>query len=311
MNAKVPEGIKIYIRQPTGFETQPSMVCLLKKALYGLRKAPLWWFETVCDALKKYDFEPLDAECCIFKNETLKVLLIIYVDDLCIASADEAMINHVKDLLAELFALKCMGPVHEFLGMRVTRDRERGLLWLSQEGYIEKIIEKFHYQDLSPVKTPFNTSAPSWPLPYEYEPMMDHRTEYLSKSGSVNYVSSGTRPDITYIVSRLCEGNARPGKHHFAAMKHLFRYLIGIKGLAIVIGGMTSPGLHLHCYSDASLADVIGTRQSTGGYIVFIAGAPIHWKSGKQTMVVLLSTEVEFINLTPSGVALLWLARFL
>ena len=160
--------------------------------------------------------------------------------------------------------------------MIVIRDREKGLLWFNQEGYVEKIIEKYYYEDLTLVKIPFNILVLLWLLPYEYEPLMDDRPEYLSKLGSMNYLSSGIRPDIIYTVSRLCEGNARPGKYHFAVIKHLFRYLKDIKGLIIIIGRHPGPGLYLHCYSDTSLADVLGTRHSTRGHIVFITNTLVH-----------------------------------
>ena len=74
---------------------------------------------------------------------------------------------------------------------------------------------------------------------------------------------------------------------------------------------MSLRNLGLHVYADSGFADVLGTRFSTTGHVVFLAGGPIFWKSRKQTLVCLSSTESEFINLTPAGLSLLWIHNLL
>ena len=39
--------------------------------------------------------------------------------------------------------MKDLGDTHHILGMRVTRDRKEGLLYLSQEEYVSKVLECF------------------------------------------------------------------------------------------------------------------------------------------------------------------------
>ena len=88
---------------------------------------------------------------------------------------------------------------------------------------------------------------------------------------------------------------------------------MGTFDLGIYIGGMgiTLLNLGLHAYADAAFADRELTRHSTGGHIVFAAGAPLHWKTKRQTIVALSSTEAEFMNLTPTGMALIWVHNML
>ena len=38
---------EIYMQQPQGFSTNPSLVCRLKKSLYGLKKAPRAWYAKI------------------------------------------------------------------------------------------------------------------------------------------------------------------------------------------------------------------------------------------------------------------------
>ena len=69
--------------------------------------------------------------------------------------------------------------------------------------------------------------------------------------------------------------------------------------------------LKLHAYSDAAHGDNLPSRRSTGGFVIFLAGAPVLWKVKKQTIVTLSSTEAEFLNLSPTGLALIWVNKIL
>ena len=42
--------------------------------------------------------------------------------------------------------MKSLGEIEWFLGIRVIRDRSKRLLWLSQEVYIDKMVNKFNVQ---------------------------------------------------------------------------------------------------------------------------------------------------------------------
>ena len=53
----------VYVQQLQGFDDGSGRVCLLKKALYGLREAPLWWYITASEELSKMGFKPLQTDC--------------------------------------------------------------------------------------------------------------------------------------------------------------------------------------------------------------------------------------------------------
>ena len=114
------------------------------------------------------------------------------------------------------------------------------------------------------------------------------------------------------MTNRLSKVNQGPLEQHLQLLKHLFRYLIGLADLSLRYRGkFPIQNLHLYVYRDTSFADRLDTRLSTGGHIIFLAGSPIIWKSKKQTLVTLSSTEAEFINLTPTALALLWINTIL
>ena len=43
------------------------------------------------------------------------------------------------------------------LGMEIHRDRENGKLWLSQQKYVEKVLEKFCMNNVKPINVPLGS----------------------------------------------------------------------------------------------------------------------------------------------------------
>jgi hypothetical protein len=85
-----------------------------------------------------------------------------------------------------------------------------------------------------------------------------------------------TRPDIAYVTGLLARYLANPTEKHVAAAKHDFRYL----------------------KNDKQVRDMYEYRDTTSGYLYMLAGGPIAWKSGRQPIVTLSSTEAEYVALT-------------
>jgi len=49
--------------------------------------------------------------------------------------------------------MKDLGEAKKILGMEITQDRGSGRLWLSQENYVLKVLEKFNMAEVRPVTT--------------------------------------------------------------------------------------------------------------------------------------------------------------
>ena len=52
-------------------------------------------------------------------------------------------VDHIKQQLRGEFEMKDLGPLKRILGMEIMRDRKNGILYLIQEGYVQKILERF------------------------------------------------------------------------------------------------------------------------------------------------------------------------
>ena len=85
------------------------------------------------------------------------IILLLYVDDMLIVRQDVNMINRLKVKLSKTFDMKDTRFSKHILGMQITRDRESKKLWISQEMYIERILERFNIQYPKPTSTPLAT----------------------------------------------------------------------------------------------------------------------------------------------------------
>ncbi|KAI6777540.1 transposase, partial [Emericellopsis cladophorae] len=295
----------IFIEQPQGHSDGTDRVLRVNQAIYGLREAPLWWFECLTKELKKLGFKPLDTELCIFIRDD-GVKLLVYVDDMIIAAPHKSLIEEVLVALEGIFNMKRIGEVKQFLGLQFTRNRNNRTIFIHQTTYTEGLMAKFADPGIHSAQTPW---PPKTTLPSNWKslPNIMQPKQWLKRTGSLNWLSIGTRPDIAYTVNKLCEANNGPKEVHGTIFKHLSRYLNGTKNMGITLGGKYDPrDLKLRVFADASFADDPCDRISTAGFVVYLANGPVMWKSKKQSLVTLSSTEAEFINLTPAGQAAIW-----
>ena len=69
--------------------------------------------------------------------------------------------------------------------------------------------------------------------------------------------------------------------------------------------------LDLYCHADAAFADYLLTRYSTARHVIFLGEGLVYWKSKKQGIMTISSSEAKFINLTPAIKSLKWIAKLL
>ena len=147
----------IYMQQPEGFVEDNSKVCLLKKSLYGLKQSPRQWYRRFDDFLLKTGFVRSNYDSCVYmmkKDEKVILYLLLYVDDILIASSDKHEIQQLKVKLNGEFEMKDLGNAKKILGMDIVRDQSKGVLFLSQHDYLKKVVEQFRMSDSKVVNTP-------------------------------------------------------------------------------------------------------------------------------------------------------------
>ena len=94
-------------------------------------------------------------QCIYLKiNESKVYFLVLYVDDILLATDDKGLLHEVKQFLSKKFDMKDMGETSYVIGIKIHRDRFQGILGLSQETYINKFLEIFQMKDCSPSVSP-------------------------------------------------------------------------------------------------------------------------------------------------------------
>lgn len=142
----------VFMRQPPGFESQkfPHHLCKLDKAIYGLKQAPRAWYSRLSSKLIQLGFVASkgDTSLFIYGKHGVSIYLLIYVDDIIVASSsDKAVEALLKDLRLD-FALKDLGALHYFFGIEVNKVKDGILLkvnmpltFFNEQGcYIAKLL---------------------------------------------------------------------------------------------------------------------------------------------------------------------------
>ena len=140
---------EIYMQQPPFFEdpSNPHHVCRLQKSIYGLKQSPRVWYHKLHSFLMNANYDRLKNEPNIYirKTDNTFVIIGVYVDDIPLISNSKLSLNLAKTELASAFPITDLGPMTQFLGIQVLRNRTNHTISLSQSQYIDTILKRFEY----------------------------------------------------------------------------------------------------------------------------------------------------------------------
>ncbi|GKC21437.1 putative RNA-directed DNA polymerase [Tanacetum coccineum] len=253
-------------------EGKEHMVCKLKRSIYGLKQASRQWYLKFHEVMSKFQFKKNVVDQCIYLklSGSKFVILVLYVDDIILASNDLNMLYETKRFLSENFKMKDLEEASYVIGIEIYRDRSRGILGLSQRAYIDKILKKYSMQNCSPtvatvVKGDKFGAYQCLKNKLEQEEM--RLKPYASVVGSLTYAQVCTRPDITYIT--------------------------GTKNSLLTY--QKTNNLEVVGYSDSDFAKRNDSSRSTSGYIFMLSGGPISWRSRKQELTTTSTMMAKYV----------------
>lgn len=276
--------------------------CRLRKALYGLRQAGRQWHSKLDTVLRGAGLIPTNADPCVYVNHKKTVFLLVYVDDILIATKSRKCKEDIVRILKEHFSVKDLGEAKYCLGIEIIRNGRE--LCLSQTGYIKSLLTKFGMTDCKGAATPLTLSF----KPVATDRCCDRSLPYRELIGSLMYVAVATRPDIAHAVSVLSQFNNQYDQRVWTEAKHVLRYLKETRHLGLRFKP-TEDGLS--GYVDADWGNCQIDRKSYTGIAFTLSGAAISWESRKQRTVALSSTEAEYMGLTDAAKEAIYLISFL
>ena len=155
-----------------------------------------------------------------FSNDDF-IILLLYVDDMLIVGKDISRIDRLKKTLGESFAMKDLGAAKRILGICISCDRREKKIYLSQEQYIRKVLQRFQMENAKTVSTPlaihFKFSIKKSPS-NEVEKAYMSKVPYAFAVGSLMYAMVCTRPDIAHVVGTVSRFLSNPGREHWCEM---------------------------------------------------------------------------------------------
>ena len=127
---------KIYMKQPNGVIEigQENKVCLLHRSQYGLKQSPHWWYLRFDTFIKSLGFLRCEHDPCVYVKDVdmdNALYILMYVDDLLIASRSMKVVKGLKRALSDEFEMKDIGSALKILGMKICRNRSKEKLHLS------------------------------------------------------------------------------------------------------------------------------------------------------------------------------------
>lgn len=303
----------------------PDKVCLkLKRALYGLKQAPRNWYFRMRDYLIINGFKSCDSEPCLFHlvKDGERVLIFLYVDDFIIASTSEKLLEHYKKVVEMEFNIKSIGYPKKILGISIIKDGDA--LLIHQQDKIIKLAEEHKLDRGNPIYSPLEhlfrlEKNMNYPIS-KTEARKSHlankspkqlEESYRSLVGSLNHISTATRPDIAYSVSVLSKYLNNPTIRHVFAALRVVRYLYSTMNLVLRYEPRPPKQFDVTAFSDSDWAADSDERISHTGVVITANGTPVHWVSAVQHITTLSSAEAEIVALKQCAKDVLWIRHII
>jgi hypothetical protein len=217
------------------------------------------------EVVKGFGFIKNVEEHCVYKkiSGSAVVFLVLYVDDILLIKNDIPIIEVVKSSLRKSFSMKDLGEVVYILGIKIYRDRSKRLIGLSQDAYIDKILNRLNMQDS---KKGFLSMSHGITLSKKQCPLKPDEQErmrvilYASAIGSIMYAMLCTHPDVSYALSATSRYQSNYGDAYWTIVKNILKYLRRTQEAFLVFGGEEE--LVVKGYNDASFQTDIDDSKS-------------------------------------------------
>ena len=145
------------------------------------------------------------------------VFLVLYVNDILLIGNAIPMLDAAKSSLRKCFDMKDLGEVAYILDIKIYRDRSRRLIGLSQDMYIDKVLNRFSMQNSKKGFLPMShgiilskTQSPTTP---------DER----ERMNGIPYAMLCTRPDVSYALSVTSRYQMDPGESHWTGVRDVLK----------------------------------------------------------------------------------------
>ena len=298
-----PMVIETFVRPPQVYAKQ-GVIWRLRKALYGMRRAPKLFFNLLHEILSELGMQSLRSEPTFYFKGSL--LFLVHVDDPLVAGTDED-IEWIFRELGQRMKFKPgprleIGKSVKYLGKMYTMT-EHGFGTRRCDTFLGRIVLELGLDGCKPALTPgceqlkpggANEKA-SWLSPLDTE----QTYRYRKLVGMLRFIAP-QRPDLHFEIGVLSRGLSSPTGECWARLRRLGRYLAGTTRARLFVSRpqhTSNKTRQIVVWTDSDYAGDKQTRKSTSCALVFCDGTLVHGHSRRQTVVATSSAEAEYYSL--------------
>ena len=241
---------------------------------------------------------------CLYIKETAnygKVYIAIYVDDNLLVGHPNAINEVIQDLRNEGLFLNVEDDLKDYLSCEIDFLANKSSAWLGQPHLIKNLKNTFGER----VKESREYKTPGTPHKIQIRERdeekivsKDEQKLFRSGVGMLLYLVKHSRPDIANPVRELSKVLDAPDSGAFKEMLRVIKYVLDTQNWGLKIQPSLEDEWDLVCYCDSDYAGDPDSRKSVSGYILYMRGVPICWRSKAQKTITLSSAEAEWIALS-------------
>ena len=326
MHSPLGKDMHVVLKLPLSVsldDGQPAFL-VLDKALNGLRDASLCWLQLLSETVKTIGLWTDSIEPCVYSGAVYDgdthlghVLVIVYVDDILLASSTEEAEAFVVDTISKVVPTKTTGQIPleggslTFIGRIIQRVAHGDELLLSiNPSYLDSTFKEYGIDKGS-------DAAPDVASHLEKTMTDENAKKPLSSEaygrfrralGKLLWMSQ-VRHDLKTWLSIIGCHQASPMSGTEAALRSVLRFLKNDMHVALVfptrdpsldsqVGEKQLRTVNLHCFSDASFAPYrFNKRRGISGGCVFFERSLVRSLARQQHALSLSSCESELYAL--------------
>jgi hypothetical protein len=145
------------------------------------------------------------------------IIIVLYVDDILLASSDKNLLYEIKGFLSSNFDMKDLGDASYVLDIEIHRDRTKGVLDLSQKAYIKKVLKRYNMYECSTTHVPSmkGDKLGTFQSPRNQLKINEIKSiHYASAVRSIMYAQVCMRPDLAFVTGLLGRFQSNLGIKH-------------------------------------------------------------------------------------------------
>ena len=206
--------------------------------------------------------------------------------------------------------MKDLGELKQILGMRVLRSDES--IRVDQVQYLEKVLNDNKIRPTEtreyPLSTDEITLLAQLASCHTEDTVINQQSnkQYRSIVGCLMYAMLCTRPDLAFAVSTLSRYCNIAGTQQLNVARQVLKYVNHSKQRCLTYTKQSNCP-NLCAFVDAGYGSDKVTRRSPTGWVVYLGGSPIAWKSRLQERVTTSSAEAEYTALASVVKELIWI----